>query len=129
MGIRHRRGVPFFLKPNTMSLPTYHVLHLSSIIVLLGYTFYAFAAPAETRKRVAMITGVAALLTLISGFAMLGKLHLGFPGWVAVKLVCWLGLSVMVSFAYRKRAQADAFMLVALVLAITAVAMVFVRPF
>ncbi len=112
-----------------MNLATYHVLHLSSIIVLVGYTFYAFAAPAETRKRVVMITGVAALLTLISGFAMLGKLHLGFPGWVAVKLVCWLGLSVMVSFAYRRRAQADAFMLIALVLAITAVAMVFVRPF
>ncbi len=112
-----------------MKLPTYHVLHLSSIIVLLAYTFYAFAAPAETRKRVVMITGVAALLTFISGFAMLGKLHLGFPGWVAVKLVCWLGLSVMVSFAYRRRAQADAFMLVSLVLAITAVAMVFVRPF
>ena len=112
-----------------MNVATYHVLHLSSIIVLVGYTFYAFAAPAETRKRVVMITGVAALLTLISGFAMLGKLHLGFPGWVAVKLVCWLGLSVMVSFAYRRRAQADAFMLIALVLAITAVAMVFVRPF
>jgi hypothetical protein len=112
-----------------MKLTTYHVLHLSSIIVLLAYTFYAFAAPAETRKRVVMITGVAALLTFISGFAMLGKLHLGFPGWVAVKLVCWLGLSVMVSFAYRRRAQADAFMLVSLVLAITAVAMVFVRPF
>ena len=112
-----------------MKLTTYHVLHLSSIIVLLAYTFYAFAAPAETRKRVVMITGVAALLTFISGFAMLGKLHLGFPGWVAVKLVCWLGLSVMVSFAYRRRAQADAFMLVSLVLAITAGAMVFVRPF
>ena len=28
-----------------MSLTTYLVLHLSSIIVLLGYTFYAFAAP------------------------------------------------------------------------------------
>jgi uncharacterized membrane protein len=114
-----------------MNMIIYHVLHVSSIIVLVGYTFYAFAAPAETRKRVVMITGVAALLTLISGFAMLALTipPLGFPGWVAVKLVCWLGLSVMVSFAYRRRAQADAFMLIALVLAITAVAMVFVRPF
>jgi hypothetical protein len=111
-----------------MSLTTYHVLHLSSIIVLVAYTFYAFAAPAETRRRVLMITGVAALLTLISGFAMLAKMHLGFPGWVIVKLVCWLGLASMVSFGYRRRAQADAFMIIALVLAITAVAMVFVRP-
>jgi hypothetical protein len=112
-----------------MSLTTYHVIHISSIIVLLAYTFYAFAAPAETRKRVLMITGAAALLALISGFAMLAKLHLGFPGWVGVKVFCWIGLSAMVSFAYRRRAQADLFMIVALVLAITAVAMVFVRPF
>jgi ABC-type transport system involved in cytochrome c biogenesis permease subunit len=112
-----------------MNLTTYHVLHLSSIIVLLGYTFYAFAAPAETRKRVVMITGVAALLTLITGFAMLAKMHLGFPGWVVVKLVCWLGLAVMVSFAYRRRAQADLFMIITFILAITAVTMVFVRPF
>jgi hypothetical protein len=112
-----------------MSLTTYHVIHISSIIVLLAYTFYAFAAPAETRKRVLMITGAAALLALISGCAMLAKLHLGFPGWIGVKVVCWFGLSVMVSFAYRRRAQADAFMIFTLVLAITAVAMVFIRPF
>jgi hypothetical protein len=46
-----------------------------------------------------------------------------------VKLVCWLGLSAMVGFAYRRRAQADLFMIIAFALAITAVAMVFVRPF
>ncbi len=54
-----------------ITLTTYLVLHLSSIIVLLGYTFYAFAAPAETRKRVLMITGTAALLVLVTGFGML----------------------------------------------------------
>ncbi len=112
-----------------MSITTYHVLHVSSIIVLLGYSFYAFAAPAETRKRVLMITGIATLLVLVSGFAMLAKEHLGFPGWVAVKLVCWLGLSAVAGIAYRRRAQADLFMILAFVLAITAVAMVYVRPF
>jgi len=112
-----------------LSLKTYHVLHLSSIIVLLGYTFYAFAAPAETRKRVLMITGIAALLIAVSGFGMLHRLGLGFPGWVIVKAVCWLGLSAVAGFAYRRRAQADLFMLIAFALAITAVAMVYVRPF
>jgi hypothetical protein len=112
-----------------MTLTTYLVLHLSSIIVLLGYTFYAFAAPAETRRRVLMITGVATLLVLVTGFGMLHKQHLGFPGWAVVKFVCWLGISAMAGVAYRRRAQADLFMLVTLVLAITAVAMVFVRPF
>jgi hypothetical protein len=112
-----------------INLTTYLVIHLSSIIVLLGYTFYAFAAPAETRKRVLMITGVASLLILITGYGMLHRLHLGFPGWAIVKLVCWLGLSMIAGIAYRRRAQADTFMLLAFALAITAVAMVYYRPF
>jgi hypothetical protein len=112
-----------------ISLNTYLVLHLSSIIVLLGYTFYAFAAPLETRKRVLMITGTAALLVLISGFGMLERLHLGFPGWIVVKLVCWLGLAAIAGIAYRRRQLADLIMIIAFVLAITAVTMVYVRPF
>jgi len=112
-----------------MSITTYLILHLASIIVLLGYTFYAFAAPAETRKRVLMITGIAALLVLFSGWGMRERLHLGFPGWIIVKIVCWLGLSSIAGIAYRKRAMADLFMIIAFVLAITAVAMVYVRPF
>jgi len=112
-----------------MTLNTFLVVHLSSIIVLLGYTFYAFAAPQETRRRVLMITGVAALLVLVSGFSMLHVLRLGFPRWAAVKLVCWLGLSSISGIAYRRRAMADLFMIIALALAITAVAMVYVRPF
>jgi hypothetical protein len=112
-----------------MTITTYLVLHLSSIIVLLGYTFYAFAAPSETRKRVLMVTGVAALLVLVTGVGMLHRLRLGMPGWAIVKLVCWLGLSMIAGIAYRRRAQADTFMMIALVLAITAVAMVYVRPF
>jgi hypothetical protein len=112
-----------------MSITTFLILHLSSVIVLLGYTFYAFAAPPETRKRVLMITGVAAVLVIVSGFAMLGRLHLGFPGWAVVKFVCLLGLASIAGIAYRRRAQADLFMMVAFVLAITAVAMVYVRPF
>jgi hypothetical protein len=112
-----------------MSITTYLILHLSSIIVLLGYTFYAFAAPAETRKRVLMITGVASLLVIVSGFGMLGRLHLGFPGWAIVKFVCLLGLASISGIAYRRRAMADLFMIIAFALAITAVAMVYVRPF
>lgn len=112
-----------------MSITTYLILHLSSVIVLLGYTFYAFAAPAETRKRVLMITGIAALLVIVSGFGMLARLHLGFPGWAIVKLACLVGLASISGIAYRKRAMADLFMIVAFALAITAVAMVYVRPF
>jgi hypothetical protein len=112
-----------------MSLTTYLVLHLASIIVLLGYTFYAFAAPAETRKRVLMVTGIAAVLVAVTGFGMLQRMHLGFPGWIIVKIVCWFGLSAIAGIAYRKRAMADFFMILAFAFAITAVAMVYARPF
>ena len=56
-----------------MSPTTYHILHVSSLLVLFGYTFYAFAAPAETRKRVLVITGIASLLVLIGGFGLITK--------------------------------------------------------
>ncbi|HZZ19531.1 MAG TPA: hypothetical protein VFE25_09185 [Opitutaceae bacterium] len=112
-----------------MSLTALLIIHLSAVFVLLGYTFYAFGAPIETKRRVMMITGTALLVVLLTGGAMLGKAHMGFPGWAIVKLVCLLGLGTMASFAYRRRAQADAFMLLTLALAIIAVVMVLVRPF
>jgi ABC-type transport system involved in cytochrome c biogenesis permease subunit len=112
-----------------ISVPTYLVLHLSAIFVLLGYTFYAFAAPPETKRRTMMVTGIAALVILITGGGLLHVQHLGFPKWAMVKVVCWLGLVAMGSFAFRRRAQADTFMIVTFVLAITAVAMVYYRPF
>jgi len=112
-----------------ISVTTYLLIHLSAIFVLLGYTFYAFAAPAETKRRVMMVTGIAALVILVTGFGMLAREHLGFPGWAIVKFVCWLGLAAMGSFAYRRRAQANAFMLLTFALAIVAAAMVLYRPF
>jgi hypothetical protein len=112
-----------------MSPTFYHILHISSLLVLFGYTFYAFSAPAETRKRVLMITGVMSLLMLIAGFGLITKLRIGFPGWIIVKIVCWLGLSAMAGIAYKRRAQANTLMLVTLALAITAVVMVYLKPF
>ena len=112
-----------------MSPTTYHILHVSSLLVLFGYTFYAFAAPAETRKRVLIITGIASLLVLIGGFGLITKLRVGFPGWIIVKIVCWLGLSAVVGRAYKRRAQANTLMLVTLALAIIAVIMVYLKPF
>jgi hypothetical protein len=112
-----------------MSPTVYHILHVSSLLVLFGYTFYAFAAPAETRKRVLMITGIASVVMLIGGFGLITKLKIGFPGWIIVKIVCWLGLSAIAGMAYKRRAQANTLMLVTLALAITSVVMVYLKPF
>jgi hypothetical protein len=115
---------------NPHELNALHIGHVASVLVLIAYTFFAFAGPAETRKRVLMITGVASLLVLLTGIRIWqGVFAFGMFGWIFVKLGCWLGLSALSGLAYRKRDKVNLFMIVALVLAITAVAMVYLKPF
>jgi hypothetical protein len=112
-----------------MSPTFYYILHVTSVLVLTGYTFYAFAAAPETRKRVMMITGIASLLALVGGFGLLTKLQYGFPGWIIVKLVCWLGLSALAGFGYRRRGAVGVLAAVAVLLAFVAIVMVYTKPF
>ncbi len=107
----------------------YYVLHVVSLFVLAGYTFYAFGAPAETRKRVMMITGIASLLALIAGFGLQAKLGYAFHGWLIVKIVCWLGLSALAGFGYRRRGAAGTLAAVAVLFIVVAVLMVYLKPF
>lgn len=105
------------------------IVHLACIFTLLGVTFYAFGAAPETKKPVMIISGLAAVGVLLTGGAMLGMAHMGFPGWAIVKLVCWLGIASMGGMAYRRRSQAVPFMVVVLALAVVAAAMVILKPF
>ena len=94
-----------------MSPIVYQILHVASLLALTGGAFYAFAGAPETRKKVMMITGIASLLMVISGFGLLSKLHANqFHTWVIVKLVVWLALSALAGIGYRKREQAGLFM-------------------
>jgi len=66
-------------------LPYYLLLHLLSLIVLTAHTFMAFANPApEHRKPTLMITGIAALLMLVSGFGLLASTKSPLP-----PVGCW----------------------------------------
>jgi uncharacterized membrane protein SirB2 len=107
------------------------VLHVFSMLVLTAQTFLAFGNPdPANRKRTMMITGTAALLMLGSGFALLALNHIRISsGWVIVKLFCWLGLSALSGIVYRKAHLRGVLSLIALVLLLTAVTMVFFRPF
>ncbi len=115
---------------NIHELNALHLIHVAAVLVLIAYTFFAFAGPVETKKRVMMITGIATTVVLLTGIRMWQGLF-GFAplGWIFVKLVCWLGLSALTAFTYRKRDKANLLMIVALALAITALAMVYVKPF
>lgn len=112
-------------------LPYYQILHLLSLIVLTAHTFMAFANPApENRKRTLLITGIAALLMFGSGFGLLTLTKIPFAtGWVVVKLFCWLGLSGLAGLAYRKAHLRGILSTVALLLIVTALFMVYRRPF
>jgi hypothetical protein len=44
-------------------------------------------------------------------------------------MVCWLGLSALAGFGYRRRAKAALLAWVAVILSVTAVAMVYFKPF
>lgn len=113
-----------------MSPTVYHIIHLVSLFVLFGYTFYAFGAPAETRKKVLMITGIASILVLVSGFGLISKLYQNhFTGWMFVKLGAWLALSALAGFGYRRRSAAGVLALIAVILALVAIVMVYAKPF
>jgi uncharacterized membrane protein SirB2 len=112
-------------------LAYYHLLHLFSLFVLTAHTFMAFGNPDPVnRKRTMMITGIASLFVLISGFGMLTLLKIPFStGWVIVKLVCWLGVSSVAGIVYRRAQLRETLSLVTLLLILIAVYMVYFRPF
>ena len=112
-------------------LPYYLLLHILALIVLTAHSFMAFANPApENKRRTMIITGIAALLMLVSGFGMLAIEHVSYAaGWVLVKLFCWLGLAALAGVVYRKPHLRDLLSLTALVLIAVAVFMVVFKPF
>jgi chromate transport protein ChrA len=50
-------------------------------------------------------------------------------GWLVVKVVCWLGLSALAGIGYRRRGKTGLLIAVALFLIVTAVTMVYLKPF
>ena len=112
-------------------LPYYHILHVLALIVLTAQTFMAFANPVpENRKRTLMITGIASLLMMVSGFGMIHLLQVPYSsGWLIVKMVCWLFLSGLAGIAYRKAHLRGALSVVALALITVALFMVYLKPF
>ena len=113
--------------------PTYyHILHLFSLFVLTAHTFMAFANPQpENKKKTLMITGIAGLLVLVSGFGLLSKPPYAgtFPSWVIVKLVCWLGLMALGGVVYRRPHLRSGLAFTALSLILVAIVMVYAKPF
>ena len=109
----------------------YKLLHVFALIVQTAHTFMAFANPIpENRMRTLMVTGIASLLMLGSGFGLLAIEKIPFSsGWVIVKLVCWLALGSLAGVVYRKAHLRGLLSFISLGLILVALVMVFFRPF
>jgi len=111
-----------------MKVHIYQILHVVSMILLVAFTFQAFANPdPKTRKRTMMLTGIFALTMLIGGFGLITVMKIGFPIWILIKLVCWFGLVSIGGMAYRKPAKIPMLTGVTIVLIVVAVSSVYLR--
>lgn len=111
-----------------MKLQIYQVLHVASMVLLTASLFQAFANPnPKNRTKTLYITGILAFLMLIGGFGLVAIMKLGFPWWVIVKLVCWIGLASLCGLAYRKPQRIPLLTVVAIALILTAIITVYFR--
>tara|TARA_B100000029_G_scaffold462159_2_gene494432 strand:+ start:774 stop:1118 length:345 start_codon:yes stop_codon:yes gene_type:complete len=113
-----------------INLQFYQIVHIVSVILLAGITFSAIASPKpERRKSMLMSSGIVAMVVLITGFGALARMGLAFPGWVAIKVVCWLVLAMATPMAFRRSEQAGLWRAVTFGAILIAVLMVELKPF
>jgi hypothetical protein len=111
-------------------IATYQLMHVISLLLLTAASFYALAAPTpERRKKSLMITGILSLLMLVGGFGLVARLDYGWPGWILVKVVCWVVLSALAGLAFRKPKSTCTLGMIGALAIATAVFMVYKRPF
>lgn len=112
-----------------MPYELYNFVHIVSVILLIGFTFFAFAtSSSKSKKMVLTVTGILSLLVFITGFAM-AHLRWGMPGWFWVKLVSWLAISAFSGVVYRRRGLAGILMVVTVALVVLAGWAVVYKPF
>jgi len=113
-----------------MSYSLFHILHLVFLFALVAFTAAAIAAPKpENRKLFLAGSGFSSLVVFLSGFMLLVKIQIGFPGWIVVKLLCWLALSALAGIAFRKTELAKQFSIGLICILAIAVTMVSLQPF
>lgn len=122
--------IKFLFKMSPGEIYSLHIIHILSILLLIGTTFYSFAGAPDTKKRIAIFSGVAALLILLTGIRMWqSQFSFALAGWIVIKLICWLGISAMSGLAYRRRNQVFLWLSLTCLFAIVAVIMAYVKPF
>lgn len=118
----------------------YKVLHILGVLLLfaalgglsLTVANGATKATSTVRKLVAVTHGIAMFIILLGGFgtlARMGLAHGNLPGWILVKLACWVVLGVLVAIPYRRPALARPIFWSLPVIGAIAVIMAIYKPF
>jgi uncharacterized membrane protein SirB2 len=109
----------------------YRILHVFSLLVLTAWTFAAFANPVlENRKRTLMVTGIASVLMVVSGFGLVHRVYADhFAGWLIVKMVCWLVFTALAGIAYRRPQLRGTLAFIGFTALLIALVMVYAKPF
>jgi hypothetical protein len=107
-----------------------HIIHIAAALMLVGYTFLAFAADPSRRKKVLMWSGIAAVIVLLSGIRMWqAQFAFVMAGWIWVKVICWAAISALSGIGFRRRAQAGVLAFITILIVTLAVAMAYTKPF
>lgn len=90
----------------------YLILHVvSAFAIFLSYGLLiarAHLAPDNTglRKFGTIVSGIALVLLLVSGFGLVAKMQYGYvEGWLLVKYLCWLALGALPVLINRQPAK------------------------
>ena len=112
-----------------MKLQIYSALHVGAMVMMVAILWNALANPDPGRKgKTMMWIHPLAIVMLVGGFGALAVLKVGFPWWVIVKVVCWVGLLVIASLAYRMPQQVGKLRIAAIILILGAIGTVYLKP-
>ena len=116
-----------------MSAETYKLIHLAGLILaFLGLGGVLLAPRGSNRAPFPMILhGVGMLALLVAGFGMLARMEItgAWPGWIYVKVVCWLLLGVLPVLHRKGKLPAAIGWVAAAVIGFTAAYMAIMKTF
>jgi len=113
-----------------MSPVVYYFLHVFSVLLLTGATFYIAANPQKhKKKKMAIITGVLSLLVLVGGAGLVSKVYGNnwLQGWLIGKIIIWFLVSGLSGMAYRQ--SKSVIVSATIILAGAALYLVYFKPF
>lgn len=119
-----------------LSYSVYKILHMIAILTLflaLGATAHhvIIGGKKETsaRKLLGMTHGLALFFVLLSGFGLLARLKIGWPGWVFGKVAIWLFLGGVTVLFYKKPQKAKFLWFLLIGVAAIAAILAHLKPF